>query len=361
MPPSAMSATPRSPLAAAAHVAAAVLRAPLWAAGVAGSDKSFARNPILGSPALNRWGLHVGRMRLADALARRRRRALGRTLDAADRAALDRDGYVLKRDFLPPTAFAALTAELAAARLEAWELRQGQAVQRMAPLGGDVLRRHPALAALVADRTLRALMRYGASRGGEPVAYIQTVIAQPDGPADPQTALHADTFHSTTKGWFYLHDVAAEEGPFVYAPGSHRLTPERLAWERRQSETARDARDPHHAAGSFRIAAEDVAALGYGPPTALAVPANSLLIADTLGFHARARSERASTRVALHVTLRRNPFPPWTGLDLKSAPGLRGRELDLYLGWTQLQRRLTGRGAPWRPVGAVAVDAPAQG
>ena len=351
----------RSALAAVPRAAAAVLRAPLWMAGVAGSDKSFARNPILGSPALNRMGLHVGRMRLADAMARLRRPALARELDPEDRAAFDRDGYVLKRDFLPPAAFAALKAELAAARLEGWELRQGQAVQRMAPLGPAVLHGRPALAALVGHRGLRALMRYGASRGGEPTAYLQTVIAEPDGPADPQTALHADTFHSTTKAWFFLHDVAEEEGPFVYVPGSHRLTPERLAWERRQSETARGAADPHHAAGSFRIAPDALAALGCRPPVALAAPANTLLVADTLGFHARARSRRASTRVALHVTLRRNPFPPWTGLDLKAAPGLRGRELDLYLAFARLQRRLTGRGAPWRPVGPVALDAPAQG
>ena len=46
-----------------------------------------------------------------------------------------------------------------------------------------------------------------------------------DGPPDPQTALHADTFHPTVKAWLFLTDVAADAGPFTYVPGSHRLTP----------------------------------------------------------------------------------------------------------------------------------------
>src|ERR1700694_3362140 len=55
------------------------------------------------------------------------------------------------------------------------------------------------------------------------------------GPPDPQTALHADTFHPTVKAWLFLTDVAADAGPFTYVPGSHRLTPERLPLEMRSS------------------------------------------------------------------------------------------------------------------------------
>ncbi|MBV9079169.1 MAG: phytanoyl-CoA dioxygenase family protein, partial [Methylobacteriaceae bacterium] len=198
-----------------------------------------------------------------------------------------------------------------------------------------------------------------ASRAGEPVTYLQTVVAEPDGPNDPQTILHSDTFHATTKGWFFFHDVDPAEGPFTYVPGSHRLTTERLAWERAQSIAARANPDGHHAAGSFRISPEEVRRLGYRDPVAVAVPANTLVVADTFGFHARAPSDRASTRVTLHFYIRRNPFLPWTGLDPKTLPGLRGRELALYLHLQDMKRRLTGRGAPWRPVGAVKVDAPA--
>ena len=341
----------------AARKALSVLRAPLWLAGVAGAEKSFSRNPIIGSPTLNRLGLHSGRIRLAARLADQRRARLGRVLDPADRAAFDQDGILIKRDFLPLDVFAALKEEVFGQDFEAREIRQGVAVQRMVPLGQDRLATLPRLHALIHDPRLRDLTFYAASYRGQPVFYIQTVVAQADGPApDPQTALHADTFHPTTKGWFFLHDVAEEDGPFVYVPGSHQATPKRLAWEYRQSLEAAASSNPHHAAGSFRVSEAEIEAMGYRPPMKVAVPANTLVIADTFGFHARARSERASTRVTLHTYIRRNPFIPWTGLDPKSLPGLRGNELDLYLWLQDLSRRVTGRGAPWRPVGPVRVD-----
>ncbi|MBV9077110.1 MAG: phytanoyl-CoA dioxygenase, partial [Methylobacteriaceae bacterium] len=81
------------------------LAAPLWVAGIFGADKSFSKNPILGSPALNRLGLHATRVSLAAQMATRRRARLAATLEPADRAAFDRDGIVVKRDFLPPDAF----------------------------------------------------------------------------------------------------------------------------------------------------------------------------------------------------------------------------------------------------------------
>lgn len=346
-------------LATAARSALSLARLPFWLAGVAGSGKSFKRNPIIGSPALNRMGLHVARIKAAAAMAERRRERLAARLDPADRATFDRDGIVIKENFLPPEAFAALKAEIYGRDFVARELRQGQAVQRMVPLGNAVLGVNPHIAALVHNPTVRALTYYASSRRGQPVYYLQTVLSQPDGPDDPQTALHADTFHSTTKGWFFLHEVPIEDGPFVYVPGSHRITPARLAWEREKSVTAAGAVDSHHAAGSFRVTPDEIAALGYRPPQAVAVAANTLVVADTLGFHARARSERASTRVTFHTYIRRNPFLPWTGLDLKSLPGLKGRELDLYLAFQDWSRRLTGRGAPWRAVGPVKVDSPA--
>ena len=45
---------------------------------------------------------------------------------------------------------------------------------------------------------------------------------------DPQTDLHIDTFHPTVKAFYFLTDVADDEGPFVYVPGSHRLTDARF-------------------------------------------------------------------------------------------------------------------------------------
>jgi hypothetical protein len=163
---------------------------------------------------------------------------------------------------------------------------------------------------------------------------------------------------AAAKAWLFLRDVAEEDGPFVYVPRSHRLTPGRLERERTQSETAAAAQDRNHAAGSFRAGAAETAAMGYRPPVSFAVPANTLVVADTHGFHARGPSLRPSVRVALYGSLRRNPFLPWTGLDPMSLPGLRGRSAQLFGAWLDLEARLWG-GTPAQPrVGAVAPGDP---
>jgi hypothetical protein len=73
---------------------------PWWIAQLPIGAKAFCDNPILGSPTLNRWGLHLGRVRLAAALARSRRQRLRHLVKEEDRSAFERDGFVLKRDFL---------------------------------------------------------------------------------------------------------------------------------------------------------------------------------------------------------------------------------------------------------------------
>ena len=77
-----------------------------WVTGVFGAEKSFAANPIIGSPRLNRLGLHRRRVATAAAMAARRRRAMAEGVPAEDREAFDRDGFVIKRDYLPADIFA---------------------------------------------------------------------------------------------------------------------------------------------------------------------------------------------------------------------------------------------------------------
>jgi hypothetical protein len=78
--------------------------------------------------------------------------------------------------------------------------------------------------------------------------------------------------------------------------------------------SARHSANAEDRQGSFRIDAAELAPLGLPPPRAFAVPANTLVVADTFGFHARGPSERPSLRVEIWAYGRRSPFLPWAAL-----------------------------------------------
>lgn len=325
---------------------ARLLLAPLWLAQLGTGAKSFSDNPILGSTALNARGLHTGRVRLAHALAARRRARLARLVDPADRAAFDRDGFVVRQGFLDPAAFAALRAEVTATVAPAREMIQGDTVTRRIALDPAAM---PRAAALTRDPRWAGLVRYVGSFDAEPITYVQTILSHRHAaPPDPQTTLHADTFHPTVKAWLFLTDVAADEGPFTYVAGSHRPTAARLTWERARVQAA--DLDRLSARGSLRIRADELAGLGLPAPTAFAVPANTLVIADTYGFHARGPSVRPSVRAEIWAYGRRSPFLPWAGLDLIGALGARRAPL-LWAAKDRMERWGWG-GQPWADAGA---------
>lgn len=337
------------------------LLAPLWAAQIFSGAKSFTDNGVLGSERLNRRGLHAWRVALAQRMADRRREKLADRVPAEDRAAFFRDGFVLKRDFVPPALFRDLVTEVEGFPAPAREMKQGDAVTRRIALDPAALKELPACAALVAMPEFQNLTRYVASFDMEPIIYVQTVFAQVDkSKTDPQTAVHADCFHPSMKAWLFLHDVEEDLGPFVYVPGSQRQTPRRLAWEKRMS-VAASSLDRLSARGSFRVRPGDLKRMRLPEPQRFAVPANTLVVADTSGFHARGASARPSVRIEIWAYARRNPFLPWVGLDLWSLPFLSGRQAPLF--WRLLdglERLGLGR-SPWRKAGRITASTPVAG
>ena len=273
---------------------------PWWTMQLATGAKSFLDNPLIGSPRLNALGLHARRVRLAHWMTSLRRARLAPGLAPGDQARFDRDGFVEIRDFLPPAQFAALSRQIGQFQGVPREMVQGHTITRRFAVDRATRRAIPALDGFLRSHRWRALARYVASFDVEPLIYIQTILThRVDGPPDPQVNLHADTFHPAMKAWLFLEDVPADGGPFTYVPGSHRLTPAREAWERQRSLTVRDEDCRLSARGSLRIDASELAALGLPPPRAFAVPANTLIVADTFGFHARGEASSRSTRVEL--------------------------------------------------------------
>jgi hypothetical protein len=344
----------------AARLARHAAMVPVWSAQLATGAKSFQDNPILGSPVLNSWGLHARRLKLAHDMAESRRRRLAHLISVEDRAAFDRDGFVMKRDFLPKDVFAQVLEEVQTRRFHARETVQGNAVTRRIALDPANLAKLPALRAMLRTPEWRGLLRYAGSYDAEPIHYLQTILSHAEvGPDDPQCDLHSDTFQPSVKAWLFLTDVSADEGPFTFVPGSHRLTPQRLDWEHRQS--LRMAEEPNRLTrrGSFRVKPCELDAMGLPQAHAFAVPANTIVVADTYGFHARAPSPQPTARVEVWSFGRRNPFLPWTGLDLWQFEALGQRRAPLMWRIRDMTARLGGLPNFWRPKDGVSAFDPA--
>lgn len=339
--------------------AARYLMAPVWVAALATGAKSFRDNPVIGSAALNRHGLHARRARLAHAMAWSRRKRLAHMVSPADREAFDRDGFVVREAFLPRDRFEQLRDAVFAHPAPAREMLQGDTITRRYAVDPDFIAAVPEIRTLLSNPDWRGLNRYVGSFDQEPLTYVQTILSHINNSRpDPQTDLHIDTFHPTVKAFYFLTDVAEDAGPFVYAPGSHRLTPERLKWEHEQSIVAASGSDRLAARGSLRATAAEIERMGFRPPRAFAVPANTLVVADTVGFHARGFSARPTVRVEVWTYGRRNPFLPWTGFDPWSVPGLAERRIPFV--W-DVRDFLHDRGLmnqPWKDVGLLRPQDP---
>jgi hypothetical protein len=327
-------------------------RAPLWILAVLTGAKSFADNPILGSKRLNTAGLHVWRLRTAHALARWRRARLARGIPAQLKKQFDSDGYIVIRDFLSPELFRSIQRELLDPQLECRSQQQGDTITHRIPVGPRLRHRLPGLAKLLDSSPWKGLLAYVASTRTEPLYYFQAIAGGvAEGLPDPQLELHSDTFQPSMKAWLFLTDVPEDGRPLTYVAGSHRLTKSRIEWEKRRSIEVKESGDRLSQRGSLRISTDELAALGLPQPTYFDVPANTLVVVDTCGFHARASSDRPTLRVELWAFCRRSPFLPWTGLDLLSWRPIavrRGEWLQTIVDW--LDRRGWMR-QHWRPAG----------
>ncbi len=259
-------------------------------------------HPVSGNPpwahlhgALHRWRLQHAHARVAQ-----RRAQLAHWLDGVDTATFERSGFLVKRHVLPDAAFEALCQQVMSQRAPAHEMLQGDTVTRHIAIRPALLQAAPALAALLQSRVWNGLTRYVAAVDHAPTAYVQTVVTHTRPKArDPQTMLHADSPRPMMKAWFFLNDVGEDDAPLCYVPGSHQLTAARLDWEAQRAEEAAERGRPVAPNGLYRIDKHELGSLGLGHPARLVVPANTLIVADTFGFHKRAQAKRPTMRVEL--------------------------------------------------------------
>lgn len=329
----------------------AAVKFPVYFAQIFTGAKSFSANPVIGNHVLNVLGLHVFRTVLAAAVSRFRFACLSSFASKQQRQAFHRDGYVLIENFLPEERFNGLNAEIRGLQGAVRECIQGDTLTHRVLLTDRVLSRLPACKTLLSDSRFSKLLRYAASRNSSPIYYVQSIKSNViDGDEDPQRTLHSDTFHSTMKAWLFLDDVSDHNGPFTYVAGSQRLSFKRLKWEYQNSVAGSSLENSYAARGSLRVTDDDLETMGLNKPTVFKVPANTLVVANTNGFHRRGAATRASNRLEIWAYSRTNPFNPWPGLNLSWYTKLSHVVIEKYLRHQDNIAAAQGRRASWHLV-----------
>jgi hypothetical protein len=271
--------------------------------------RATSADKLVDSPLFNRLGGQVARMVAAHALRRlARRRAPAQVRHLCQ--ALDTHGMLRLPEFLEPATFARVR-QAALRALEQYGDRcttyeQGSTrtellnVRLLAEADQDALRpwfEHPALMQLVSWAESRRLSPH------DPAVSVERVRHEVCPGRDMESDLHSDIFFSSHKAWLYLDDVGPHNGVLSYVPGSHHVSLGRIPWEYRNSVGARH--------GSRRISERELAELGLREQV-ITCPANTLVIANTCGYHRRIPGAREQRR-ALVMNLRFGPFEyGWT-------------------------------------------------
>ena len=128
------------------------------------------------------------------------------------------------------------------------------------------------------------------------------VVQGPADEEDREASLHSDIFYNTHKCWLYLTDVEEKDGPLVFVRRSHKTSIAQL------KRIYHHSIDPEH--NSRRISQEELEQLGLKEEI-MASPKNTLVIANTCGYHRRLKGQPGGQRYALHVSMRSHPFLFW--------------------------------------------------
>lgn len=330
-----------------------LLMLPIWFIQLFTQSKSFTKNRIIGNVWLNRAGLHVMRLVLSHTIMRARMLLLSYNIDSDIRRSYFRDGFIVIPEFLSASEFARLDNEIRNADAEVRECTQGDTLTHRIMLDHSTLPDMRECNETLNRRDFVKLNRFASGHFARPIAYIQTIKNHYiDGPPDPQKNLHSDTFHPTTKSWFFFDEVSERNGPFTYIPGSHRLTWKRLLWEYRKSISVSNQGDRYSANGSFRITDSDAKEMGLNPPKAFAVAPNTLVIANTHGFHCRGNATEKSTRTELWTISRSNPFSPFPGVDHPVITRLQNRAVDWWRRHLDKKAETRGGVSSWHIIAA---------
>ena len=267
-----------------------------------------------GSPLANRLGLQIARVAWANAAFRLRRRRVDADLRPYVEA-YERDGIVVIEDFLPAEDFARIRDECRAAHdaglfrsecvednsiLEEWVAprRHGDRMRATATLGRHewLLRFASAITRLPSPKRITVEVSYMTKASDVPQP--RRLIGM--------NYIHADVHYPSAKAWLFLDDIDHENGAFVYAKGSQRLSLAKLAYEYGASIRAAKAM---RSGTMYRTvpatvvrapSARQLRSLRIAE-TAFGGKANTLVVANVGGFHKRGEFAQCRRREQIQM------------------------------------------------------------
>ncbi len=293
-----------------------------------------------GTVAANQMGWQVARSLVKNAAVAARGLVVRPSAARAYTDVLDRDGMVAIPDYLPTDrhrlVLEAVDAYGGSPRLRdigsengsGLRYLSGHVVSDEAGGAGELLNaifaRDPLFVAL-AEHVIHRQVR-------PPLTLVYQQLEAPEGYADDkdrEQLLHRDKFFSCAKAIYFPDPVTAADSPFVYCPGSHRLSRERLRFE--YAISVRDAQlragrlaslEPDDLIGFERsrtvVGPEFRARLGL-QERPVTCAANTLIMVNNRGFHRRGELQPGARRRSLWVNFYPYQRPRYGQLAFRAA------------------------------------------
>ena len=141
--------------------------------------------------------------------------------------------------------------------------------------------------------------------------FFQRVNNIPDD-NDHQKDTHSDVYFPALKFWYFPNKVDEGQGCLCIYPGSTKLTNELLNLHYKKSIEVvlmnTEKLDINDQEGSFRVSEKELKDIGLNHQE-VAVPGNTLVIANVFGFHRRGHTKEKTVRDSIHGSIRvDNPF-----------------------------------------------------
>jgi hypothetical protein len=229
--------------------------------------------------------------------------------------AFERNGVLVLENFLSPDVFAALQSECHRAWEEGLfelEVKDDGVTEGNLPIRQHRDRMSSTWEALAENDFLK---RLGAALIRRPVLEKMNIEARfttesKDAPPPSRLTgvnyLHADVHFPSAKAWLYVNDIGEENGAFVYARGSQRMTPARLAYEYdvsvRVAKAKRDKSIYREVAGNVvMLPTERQLRAMRIAESVIAGRQNTLVFADISGFHRRGEFSTGARREQIQI------------------------------------------------------------